>query len=1145
MAAVFVAVCGLTAGVMAWEGVGGDVVSGDGVGESIDASDFLAGTGLASSDVTGPISGQDFGGVKFAQTAVEGPVSFAGTQAWVWTEGSCRRLLLSGAVKVRLGGYSFEAKRAAVWFDRIDTRDGRDVVQVFVYFDDVGGLGDPAGGVGFQGPRLPVRGVVHVSTKVELIADLVRDGRPGQVPGKSEFVKSSSEDRGFVAEGEASLAKILRRQLGLEQEKRVSVLPRPKLRQDEWPAAVPAERVVAGGKTRTKEAGASDEGGGAATRGGGGAGGKRVASTAPETRLIPEAGIAAGGGATARGIEEARNEKGTAPTLAELTRTLPSGPPQPIFAREGLVAISPGEVKIVSGESENAVIASRGVTVQYSDVKSGRVLQITAQRAVIFTDPGSLTDMLRMRAESVRGIFLEGDVIATDGKTTVRGPSVFYDLKANRAVMLDAVFWTYDERRQLPLYLRAKTIRQESADQFSAEKATFTNTAFFDPELAIGASTVTIRRVPVEGGGGDGGGVGNGGSGLASGAGPLGGQGAGGQGVRGGVQTRTLVTARGVTGRSNGVPFFYWPSFSGDPDRQPVKDIRIDGLSGSGAAIKTTFDAYALLGLEKPGDNRADLYADWYLERGIAGGTRLGWKGVESTGNLFAYGILQDRGQDITRTGVEIDRNNENRGMILGDERRLLTEHWTLIAEGSYIGDATFIDGFFPTLGETRREFTNRVQARYLDANTIGSVEFEGSFNNFVANQYLLESQGYSVSKTPEAYYARQADDVLTEMPGLLTYSSEYRLSRMALALDEVQAKNRGFTSPTTSQRAFGVLPNESISDRLRLRGYGEDAVFRADTRHELVADLAAGPVNINPFVVGRVTAYDTSFDQFSPNEDDSLRGYAAAGVRASTQINRVYDDVSSRLFDVNRVRHIIEPNVTVWTSGTNVSAPDLPVYDDTIENITDGVITKFGVMQTFQTQRGGPGRWHSSDFFTLRTDVVLSSADTTRRSPIGRWIDYRPEYSNAGKYLVNEGTWRVTDATSLIGNGTYDFDANQFAASAIGVLVQHTPEFQTSAELRNLRAQESTLTLLSAQYQLTNKYAVSASADYDVERGDFQSTGFEIRRRFSSVILGVGVSYNNITSQSSFGFVLQPYGAGSAGGTTGITDAGGRLGGL
>src|SRR5262249_46089730 len=149
------------------------------------------------------------------------------------------------------------------------------------------------------------------------------------------------------------------------------------------------------------------------------------------------------------------------------------------------------------GTEENAVLTEGGVVISYWDRKRDSTMQLSAERAVIFLAPGPLPDLARAGAESVRGMYLEGDVVADmlgpEGHFTVRSPRVFYSIKDNRAVLIDAVFWTYDARRGLPLYVRAKTIEQESASQFKATRALLTSSAFNTPDLAIGVSSVTIR----------------------------------------------------------------------------------------------------------------------------------------------------------------------------------------------------------------------------------------------------------------------------------------------------------------------------------------------------------------------------------------------------------------------------------------------------------------------------------------------------------------------------------------------------------------------------------------------------------------------------------------------------------------------------
>jgi hypothetical protein len=772
----------------------------------------------------------------------------------------------------------------------------------------------------------------------------------------------------------------------------------------------------------------------------------------------------------------------------------------PIFSSRGVITISPQNLTFISGETESQLLATGGVVVQYTE-PMGRVLQMSAQRAVIFFEPGQGAQATQFGAESVRGLYLEGDVQATDGKYTIRGPEMYYDVKANRAVSVDAVFWTFDENRKLPLYVRAKAIHQEAAAQFTAKNASLTNSAFFDPELSIGVSSVTITRETVQ-------------------------EPKKGEKVATQPTTKMMVDATGVVTRVAGVPVFYWPHYRGDPEQFVIKDFRVENFSGSGAALRTTLDIYALVGLEKNKRFQADLLADFFVERGLGLGTRLGWETDNSDGSLFAWGLMSDRGIDVMKPGTEINRDGEFRGVLIGEHRQKLDDKWTMLAEVAVLSDEAVIDAFFEGLGETRREFTNRLAARRIDANTLLTAEVKGSVNDFIANEYLLQSRGYSVTKAPELFYSRLADDLMKSKPGLLTYFSEYRVGYLFMNFDEVDARDHGLTNNTLSQRALGVNFDEKLGDALRARGLDEEGLLRADTRHELNVTTNAGPLKLNPFVVARATAYDREFDDYAPDNSDSARFWSAAGVRVSTTIQRVYEDVDSRLFDVHRLRHIIEPNATFWASGTTMESANMPTYDERVEALADGTMMKLGVTQTFQTQRGGPGQWHNTDFLVVSTDYVWSSDDTPRRGPIGRFVDYRPELSNPGEYFVTEVAWRTTDTFTLTGASVFDLDRNQQALSAAGVLIQHSPQFATMAELRYLNPQDSTIVTMGARYQMTSKYDVVAGADYDVDEGGFQNTSFEVYRRFPSAAFGLGIGYNDITGESSFSFVFRPTGA-------------------
>jgi hypothetical protein len=986
--------------------------------------------------------GDSFAGIRLAPSVVDGPVTLRATRAWRWTSPGTplaggtssvetQRVLLSGDVSIRLGSYEWSAARAAVWIAPLESSDPDAAPGVFQVFLYLDRVFTPQ-----EDPSVGVaadRLPVQGAVRTTAIT-LSADANRAEFP-------SSEADVAFVREGERALAVRLRQRL--QGRTPDEAIPDDLVRQGK-----PVPPLVPGLER----------------------------SFTPDPALDPR-------------------------RVPDLERRLgPAMRDEPIFARTGVISWScRGDVTTAINDAETAVTMTGGVTLHYWERQRDQTLELTAQRAVLFLEPGIVEGATEFDASKVRGVYLEGDVVATvvtsAGRYTIRSPRVYYSIRDDRALLLDAVFWTYDEKRGLPLYIRAKSISQESANTFKASGATLTNTAFFEPDFSIGTSSVTLTRRRDEGG-----------------------------------DSRIFVDARNITLNAAGIPFFYWPILRGDPQAIPIRNVAVDSSSGSGTALRTTWNLWSLLGIRPEGDSDADLLVDWHFGRGVGLGTRMNWNRPTAAGGLFVYTLPEDTGRDLLSTGVKKDFDGEWRGLVAAEHRAKISEEWTFAAEGVYISDDTFIDGFFDNLASSRREFISSVDLRRIRDNTALWAATRGTFNDFLSNQYLKQTPGYTVEKTPEVGYARVADDVIDEAPGLLTYSSEYRLSRLRLRFDRSIARDTGFTSPVVSQKAFGINPNQSIADRLKLEGYTDEPVTRFDTRHELGLNLDAGPVNIQPFVVGRLTIYDDEFGGYTAGggggNDDATRLWAAQGVTFSTELQRIDNAMESRLFDLHRVRHIVQPSVTVWHASTNVDRFDLPVYDDDVESLAEGAATRFALNQTWQTQRGGPGRWRSVDVFKLNAGITSSSSDVDRESPIGRYIDFRPELSNLGNYGDVSGAWQVSEVLAIGGVTVYDFDESHLQKSALGATLQHAPDFSTYLDLRTINSQDQTFLVLGASYELTTKYTLDLAGAYDTKLGEFQTVSGQITRRFPSVTLGLSTAYNNITSETSVGVIIRPVGA-------------------
>lgn len=794
-------------------------------------------------------------------------------------------------------------------------------------------------------------------------------------------------------------------------------------------------------------------------------------------------------------------------TLDDRPPLPPAERPPPAAPQTGLISFYAPSIELAEGPDERAAILTGGVVFQYTALASrsepGRTLQLAARRAVVFLDPASNTDLASVRAEDVRGVYLEGDVNATDGRYTLRGSRAFYTLRDNRAVLLDAVFWTYDQERGMPLYVRAASIRQESLTQWTAKKVTLANVGFAEPHFSIGATDVTLTRAPRSR--------------------PHGAEHATAAGAASGAAAdpdQTFVDARGVSFRAGDVPFAGLPGVRGELRPTPLRRLSFDTEDGA-PIIRSRWDLYTLLGQDAAPGNSASLLLDAYTERGVGVGADLDWRAQDINGSLLTY-YINDDGTDQLPSGSEINHSNDNRGLVLAEQVWQLSERWTLFLEAAYISDETFVPAFFRSEGQTRREFANSIYARRIDDNSLFSLEARAAFNDFTSNEYLLQSLGYQTERLPEATYARVADPLFD---GLLSYSSETRVGRVELNFTEPSVDELGFRSPRESLAAFGLQPTDRLSDRLRARGLTEKPVARFDSRHELEAPLRSGPLTVVPFVAGRVTAYDDNFNEFNADDAEPYRLWGSAGVRLGTSLQRVDDAVESEILDLHRIRHIIEPSATLWHSSATRNQNDLPIYDDDVESLATGTSVRAGVRNTFQTQRGGPGRWRSVDWLTVNTDYIWSSDSTDRESPLGRFIEARPELSNLGEFINNDAVLQLTDAVAITSSVLVDLDRRQAARTTAGAVFDHGQGFSTFAEFRYLDIPRSSLIDLGAHYELTRKYALSVVGVVDLDRDKFQSVDTRLERRFPQWTVDFSFGVDTITSDVSFGLALRPAG--------------------
>ena len=732
------------------------------------------------------------------------------------------------------------------------------------------------------------------------------------------------------------------------------------------------------------------------------------------------------------------------------------------------------------GAEEDIITLTGSFVLEYIASPRGQdfsQITLTAQRAVIFADPG-LTQAVgsgRIGAESIRGIYLEGDVLASadDGDYTARAPRMYYDFRTGQAVMVDAILRTYLRQSTLPVYARAAELRQIASNQWSARNVVVSTSEFFTPHFAIGAERMTITRRPTF-------------------ADP--------------TEKETYLESENNTLRAGGVPFFWWPGFKGTLRDVPLRSVTVGSRTNDGVRIETSSDLLALLGAAPVEGLELRLGLDYFSKRGVGVGLTADYDRPEASGALDLYGV-DDDGEDRTTSGIELDQD-AFRGAALWEHTASLPLNWDFQVQASSISDEAFIDAWRPDDFRERREYETSVYLRNQSGHSAFTLLSQYELNDFISNDYLLASRGYQVDKLPEVAFRSYGNPWFD---GAVTYSNEFRVSRMRFVFEKHSENDLGIRDG-----AFpGIGPDTPVEDLLRMQGLSTRFITRYDTRHEWAIPLTSGALNVTPFLVARATGYDDEFEEFT-SDTDKLRLFGAAGVRVSAMYQRVNNSVEDRVFDLHRLRHIVEPSITLWYGYSDVSEQDLPEYDVEVESLGAAAVIRAGVRNTWQTQRGGPGRWRSVDVLMIDTGVVFDTSDANRESPAAQFFDYRPEYSQFGDHIYGSFAWLLSDSLSISGTGTYDLEDNLLARGSIGSELRHSPLLSSHVEYRFLEFSESELLGFGFSYLLTPKYSIAVTPEWDFNEDDFRAVTGRLRRAFPDFTFTTVVRYDQIQDETT-----------------------------
>ncbi|MDA8378146.1 MAG: LPS assembly protein LptD [Planctomycetia bacterium] len=792
-------------------------------------------------------------------------------------------------------------------------------------------------------------------------------------------------------------------------------------------------------------------------------------------------------------------------------------PPTPIVMATG---------NIITEEviGRQRVTVAKGEFFLFRKLPGHNALELRANNAVMFSPirtrgaagapvPTKITN--HSITQKVLGVYLDGDVMITYGHQTLYANQVYYDFTTNRAILLHAVLSSEIVQAKSPLYMRAGEIIQEAQGQFEAKSVKLSTDEFYQPHYYIGASAMTVRSIAAPT--------------------PPGGK----------PKTAYYAfTATKTTANFFGVPFFYWPYVSGTTQQSPspLKAASIGDSNIFGVTATTDWNLLELMGITPPGGVEADVSVNEYSKRGPAVGLNSRYD-VGSMRGVVNSSLMYDTGTDqlgANRDNLPVPQHT--RGYIFARHLQQLSRQWSVAVEGSYVSDPNYLEQYFPYVYATAPEQQTSVYVEQQHHTEAFTVLGKWNLTGFITNADL-ENNEYTVQRYPEAHYYREGDKLL----GLFTYYSDTSGGMI----------NDQFSDTTSGIRALqlnfpGLNPNETFSQYYLSNGWTDQPVARVDSRQEIDFPMAAGPVQFDPFVSGRLTYWDTTFPAVNNQiGGGTTRVWGTVGFRSSTTFSKLYPDVKSDLLDIDQLRHIIEPQISMFVTGANIQQGYLQPFDRNVEGITDASGAEFALRQMLQTKRGRPGQRQIVNWitFNVAADVFWNNhlsgpfdpnnpqyagapfSTSDFGTPVIGYYDWsRPELSQIADSINANFKWRLGANVEFLADESWNINVQQLEELDSGVEVNQTPNLSYFLGNRYIRAVDSDQWTAAISYKLTSKYSIAAAESYDFALGQNVLSEVSLVREIPRFFVGITLAYNADTASSAAMVSIWPAGFPQAG---------------
>ena len=723
-----------------------------------------------------------------------------------------------------------------------------------------------------------------------------------------------------------------------------------------------------------------------------------------------------------------------------------------------------------------------------------QVIEFMADSLVIFSQPDSFSleqqQGNQMGMGKIGSVYLSGNIVMTEGERTIRADEIYYDFVNQRALVANASLRMFDEKRALPIYLRAQMLGRVSKDIFEASDVQLTSSEFYLPQMSLNASKMVLLT----------------GEALE-------------QHYR--LKKQTTDTPEQYEGhlvdvdaRYGTVPFFSWSKMTTNfarPDL-PLKRITAGHDDEFGTSVESTWHLARLLGLKDPKWLDSELLLDYYSKRGVGAGVNAEYETDDARGSLIGY-VMNDRGEDdLSRNRENIDPDKDVRGRFSFRHRQYLPEDWQLTLETGYVSDENFLEWKYRDEFWNDKEQETLVYLKRLRDNWAFSILGKVRVNDFETVTEELPSIEYHLKG--QSFWDHR-----------LTFYSDNQLARFRERFDE----------------DIDVLGPQQTGDFYTY----------AFTRNEVDMPLAWETIKFVPFVAGTYSyednyGYQTEIDgDLVDGEDNVLLG--EAGLRASTMFWSQDPFVRSALWDLNGIRHIVTPYAEAVMYEDNEDT--IEMRDALHLGLSQRWQTHRGSEENMRSLD-----WMRLDLETtwLSDDADSSVGDYDTYGPAGfvyndpsiPFLRRRNDnyFGQARDTLNGEYAWRVSDTCSFLSDFNYDIDDGEVQQLNVGVSRLVYPDISYYVGTRYLRPviipvdenndgtaeyeeKGSNSFVTAMTYRLSPRYVATFSQEYNFDYGEAIRSDVTVVRQYHRMFYALSVSFDDSLDRNAVMFSIWPQG--------------------